>query len=143
MAKSNAATKVRDIAEASVHHDPVSSKRALIKELGEFKFETFHNQILCAGYITPGKTAGGIILTDRAREEDIYQGSIGLVIGIGPGAFKDDKIAQFHGVKVEMHQWVLYRPSDGLGLYINGVPCRLFQDVNILGRLEQPEQFWS
>lgn len=143
MAKTNATTTVRDIAEASVQRDPGSSRKALLKAIGEFDFKPFHNQVLCAGYIQPSRTAGGIILTDRTREEDIYQGSIGLVIAVGPGAFKDDKIAQFHGIELKLHEWVLYRPSDGLGMYINGVPCRLFQDTHILGRLTNPDDFWS
>ena len=143
MAKSNATQKVADIAESSVRGDPKSSQSALLRALGDVKFEVLHNQVLVAGYIEPAKTSGGIILTDKQRDEDIYQGSVGMVIGMGPGAFKDDRVAQFHGVTLKLHDWVLYRPSDGLGMYVNQVPCRLFQDTNILMRIQNPDNFWS
>lgn len=109
---------------------------------GKFPDEIFHNGVLCATYIQPEQTKGGIILTARSRDEDVYQGSIGMVIAMGPGAFKDDKIAQFHGVKLKVGDWVVYQPSDGLGMEIKGVPCRLFQDTRILGRVSDPTRYW-
>lgn len=143
MISSNATEAVTKIAELSTRGDIESSKRAIHKVLGKFDDEVFHNSVLVAGYVQPALTKGGIILTDKARDEDIYQGSTGLVIAMGPGAFKDDNVAKFHGIKLKLNDWVLYRPSDGLGVYINQVPCRLFQDTNILMRIKSPEKYWS
>lgn len=143
MISSNATAATTEIAETSTIGDPESSRKAILKVIGKVDAEVFHNGVLVAGYVTPAKTKGGIIKTAKSRDEDIYQGSVGLIVGIGPGAFKDDKVAQFHGIKIKLHEWVMYRPSDGLGIYINQVPCRLFQDTNILMRIQNPEKFWS
>lgn len=118
------------------------AKAILLDELGKLDCEVFHNGVLVATYIQPAKTQGGIIVPEKTRDEDIYQGSIGLVVGLGPGAFKDDTIAQFHGVTVGLHDWVLYQPADGLSLEINGVPCRLFADVKIKMRVQDPRKYW-
>lgn len=115
-----------------------NSKKAPAK----FADEVFHNGVLVATYIQPAKSKGGIIIPDKTRDEDIYQGSVGLVIAMGPAAFKDDRIAQFHGVELKVGDWVLYRPSDGLAMEYAEVPCRLFQDVNILMRVSNPGKYW-
>lgn len=143
MTASNATAATKEIAETSTIGDPASSKRAILKMLGEHEAEIFHNGVLVAGYVAPAKRKSGLIMTDKSRDEDIYQGSIGLVVGLGPGAFKDDSVAKFHGIKLRLNDWVLYRPSDGIGIYVNQVPCRLFQDTNILMRIKNPERYWS
>lgn len=120
----------------------VDAKQALIEALGHFDHEVLHNRVLVATYIQPAKTQGGIIIPQKTRDEDIYQGNVGLVIGLGPGAFKDDAVAQFHGVRLNLHDWVLYLPADGLSLEINQVPCRLFADVDIRMRVTDPSIYW-
>lgn len=120
----------------------IDAKEALIEALGKYTHEVFHNSVLVATYIQPAKSKGGIIIPEKTRDEDIYQGSIGLVIGLGPSAFKDDNIAKFHGKSLKVGDWVLYRPSDGLSLEINEVPCRLFADVDIRMRVTEPERYW-
>lgn len=132
------------IAESSVIGDIDSSRKALIKELGDIKKdEVFHNGVLVALYIRPVRRKSGLLMTDKSRDEDMYQGSIGLVVGLGPAAFKDDNVAQFHGKKLKLHDWVLFVPADGIGIHVNGVPCRLFQDTRILMRLSNPEKYFS
>ena len=59
-------------------------RQALKEQIGNIDdIEIFNNQILVAVYIRPEKTKGGIIMTDRAREEDKYQGKIGLIVKMG------------------------------------------------------------
>lgn len=136
MPRQNTAVKIREIAESS--RDP---RAALLKAIGPVD-EVLHSLVLVATYIRPAMTKGGILLADRTLQEDEFQGSIGLVIGLGPGAFQDDGIAKFHGVKLKLHDWVLTRPADGLALEINGVPCRLFEDANIKMRVQNPADYW-
>jgi len=137
MARSN--HKMRDIAEFVGPRD-----KALLHALsGEHKKLTvFHSQVLVAGYIETARSKGGIISTDKTVEEDRWQGNIGLVIGLGKGAFKDDGVAQFHGDKLKLGDWVMYLPADGVSLFINQVPCRLFQDTRILMKVENPEIYY-
>lgn len=139
MAISNLAGKMREIAETIGPRDKV----LLAALKGDHKNLTvLHSQVLVAGHIPSNRTAGGIFKTDRAIEEERWQGAIGLVIGLGKGAFKDNSIAQFHGEKLKLGEWVMYLPADGVALSINQVPCRLFQDTRILMKVDNPEIYY-
>jgi co-chaperonin GroES (HSP10) len=137
MARTNAIVKMREIAESST--DP---KEAILKALGKHDTHIFHSKVLVATYVRPAKTTGGIFLPDKVVEEDRYQGTIFLVIGLGKGAFKDDSIAQFHGDKLKVGDWVMGVAGDGISMNINGVPCRLFDDSRILMRVKDPELYF-
>ncbi len=138
--------KLREIAEAS-QRDP---KQALIDSMpvSAAKYEVFHNRVLVATYVRPEKTKGGIILADRTLIEDRFQGKTGLVIAVGPQAFLDDGGARFGGISVEPGDWVTYRPSDGTEVFfvddngIDATPCRLIEDVHILGRTPDPAMIY-
>lgn len=115
-------------------------KTDLLKEIGDISnVEVFNNQVLVAIYIRPEQTLGGIILTNNIREEDKWQGKIGLVLKKGPSAFVDDSKNWFNGVDVEVNDWVVFRPSDGWGLTVNGNMCRLLDDTVIRGRVNHPD----
>jgi co-chaperonin GroES (HSP10) len=137
MANSNATQKMREIAESKL-----PSKKAHLKALGIYADEVFHSQVLCMTYISPEKTQGGIIIPDKPKDEDRFQGKIGLVIAMGPGAFKDDAVAKFHGQTISVGDWVLVRPSDGMEMFYNGCSLRLFQDVDIRKRITDPSKYW-
>lgn len=134
--------KLREIA-AAAQADP---KQALIDSLpaSAAQYEVFHNRVLVATYVAPETTKGGIIRPDRNLGEDRFQGKVGLVIKVGPQAFEDDGAAKFGGVKVNPGDWVTYRPADGIEVFLvddNGrdaTPCRLIEDVHILGRTPDP-----
>ena len=137
MARSN--HKMREIAEFVGPRD----KALLFSLAGEHKRLTvLHSQVLVAGYIAGARSKGGIIFTDKTVEEDRWQGNIGLVIGLGKGAFKDDAVAKFHGDTIKIGDWVMYLPADGISLFINQVPCRLFQDPRILMKVDDPEVYY-
>lgn len=141
---------LRSIAQAANS----DSKQALIDSAGPLTdYEVFHNLVLVATYIRPTrkiKTNEGKLvelhLSDKALEEDRFQGKMGLVLKCGPMAFKDDAHVRFGGVKIEPHDWVLFRPSDGIELFIkdhmglknDGLSCRLIEDTLIKGRVTDP-----
>lgn len=106
----------------------------------------FHNQILVAIYQRPEKTAGGIYLADSTRNEDRFQGKVGLVIAKGPLAFENDGRNDFRGQNVEIGDWVGYRVQDGWSLIINGpngaVDCRMLEDVSVKLRLDSPDEIY-
>ena len=141
MARSNAIGKLRDIVEAE--GDP---KTVIIKKIGPIPDEqVLHSQVLVATYAGSKYHPGTSLLrTDRDVQESQFQGSIALVVKVGPGAFKDDppRGIFFHGKTVKEGDWVLTRPSDGLQLLIREVPCRLFEDVNIKMVVTDPEIYW-
>ena len=126
---------------AYVMDHALDPKKELISVLGDTSnVEIFNNQILVAIYIRPEKTVGGIILTNTIRDEDKWQGKIGLVIKKGPSAFVDDNKNWFNGITLDVNDWVIFRPSDGWGLTINGIMCRLLEDTVIRGRVSHPDQ---
>ena len=137
MARTNAMQKAREISQSRDH----DIERHLAA-LGDFDDDVLHSQVLCMTYVQRAVTEGGIHLPDETIQEDRFQGKIALVIAMGPGAFKDDRVAQFHGQKLELHEWVLVRPSDGLELFINGNSCRLFEDVDIRLKIKSPKIYW-
>ena len=100
------------------------------------KIDLFGARVLVATYIRPERTVGGIILTDGVRKEDVFQGRVGLVLKLGPAAFKDTKDVQFYGKTLNVGDWAYYRPSDGVGIAVNGVMCRVIEDVMIDGTTE-------
>ena len=133
---------LRAIAQAA-NADP---KRALLDSAGPLTdYEVFHNLVLVATYV-PSEKIGSIIIPDKSMMEARFQGKMGLVLKCGPLAFKDDSQARFGGVEVQTGDWVLYRPSDGIELFIkdhkglanDGLACRLIEDTLIKGRVSDP-----
>jgi len=134
-------TAIRTLREIAAADD---TYQALLDKVGDLskEVEVFHNLVLVATYVEPEKTSGGIIKPDKSLLEARYQGKLGVVLEVGPGAFRDDSVAKFHGIKVKRGDVVLYRPADGLELFLRGVPCRLFEDRQIKMRVQNPKDYW-
>ena len=125
---------------AYVMDHSLDPKSALLKEVGDISnVEIFNNLVLVAIYIRPELTAGGIILTNNIRDEDKWQGKVGLVLKKGPTAFTHD---WFKGQKINENDWAVFRPSDGWGLTINGQMCRILEDTVIRGRTQHPDAIY-
>lgn len=140
MARSNAVGKLREIVDAAT--DP---RTALLRALGDLSNETvLHSQVLVATYAGSKFHAGTSILrTDQSLKEDQFQGTVGLVVKMGKGAFVDQlPQVNFHGDTLEIGDWVFVRPSDGISLFIRQVPCRLFEDVHVKIKVNNPEMYW-
>jgi hypothetical protein len=61
---------------------------------------------------------------------------------MGGDAFIDDTGKWFKDAKIELDDWVVFRPSDGWSITVNGVLCRILDDTNVRGRIQQPDQVW-
>lgn len=117
-------------------------KKALISEVGDLSgIELMSNRVLVAIYIAPEKTKGGIIRATQTIAEDIYQGTVGLVLKKAAIAFKDDEATKtyFHGQDVKVGDWVVFRPGDAKRIQLNGVDCRFVEDVTIDMIVHDPE----
>ena len=126
--------------------------RALIQDkVGDLKnVEIFGNDVLIAIYKRPEKTKSGIILSEKYRDEDIYQGKVGLILKIGPVAFVDELGCTFRDIRVG--DWVVFRPSDGWQVTLNTlkgniskentVDCRILSDVSIRMRVLHPDSIY-
>jgi len=120
--------------------DPVKD---LLQKLGNIDdVEVFHNQVMVATYVRPEKTAGGVLLPERHRDEDKFQGKVGLIVKMGPDAFNDPSGKWFNVITVNLHDWIIYRPCDGWPLTIDKVTCRMLEDVVIKGRISRPDRVW-
>lgn len=95
--------------------------------------------VLLAIYVRPTITAGGIHLADATRNEDVYQGKVGLVLKMGPIAFEDDDNHRFGGVKPKEGDWVAVRVGDTFQLSLGDWPCRIAEDINIRAILTDPD----
>lgn len=118
----------------------------LVESLGDLStIELFNNQVLLAVYQRPkgAVTKGGLHLPESVVDEDKYQSKVGLLIKAGPSAFTDDKDQWFSGATfTELDDWLIFRPSDGWGITVNKVLCRMVLDVNIRGRISHPDNVW-
>lgn len=116
-------------------HD-VDPKEKILAELGDISsVKLLNNNIMIAVYIRPEKTKGGIIINDRVRDEDRFQSKIGMIVAMGPSAFKEDDSDPkwFNGMTFNVGDWVLFRPADGWTVTVNGVSCKILSDVQIKG----------
>ena len=125
-----------------MEHD-ADPKVVLKEQIGNTdSFEIYNNQILIAVYVRPEKTKSGIFLTDSHRDEDRHQSKVGLVVKMGPEAFNDPNGNWFRDMDVKIHDWVVYRPSDGWTITVNNVLCRALKDTNVRGSVPQPDMVW-
>ena len=116
---------------------------AILKEVGDLSgFELMNTQVLVAVYIRPEKTKGGIIMTSKSRDEDRYQSKVGLILKTGPSAFVDDEGKWFSGLSLGPKDWIVFRPSDGWNVTVNGVLCRMFDDTAVRMRIPHPDSVY-
>jgi len=118
-------------------------KKQIWDKVGSLEdFAIANNQVLVAIYIRPEKTKSGIVLPDNYRDEDRYQSKAALVLKKGPVAFKEENPEWFADFDINVNDWVVYRPSDGWAITINGVPCRMVKDTSINMRVPAPDAVW-
>jgi len=117
--------------------DPADTVRLAVGDVSQIEITGV--QILVGTYLRPEKLKSGLILTDKIRDEDIYQGKVGLVLKVADGAFVDGLDAKFNAFKAKPGDWVFYRVADGFSMSINGHHCRLIEDVHVRGRVSTPD----
>lgn len=119
----------------------------LLKTIGQIAdhVQVLNAKVLVAIYMRPEKTAGGIIRPGTNREEDNYQGKIGLILKAGPLAFEDDDNHKW-AIKPKVGDWVQYRVGDTfpfrLGSDKTAPHLRYVEDVNILSVWDRPDLVW-
>ena len=134
---------------ALMSHD-VDPKQDILDRVGDISgVEVFGSDVLVALYIRPEKTRGGIILADSTREEDRWQGKVGLILKMGATAFCDDNGEKFRDISVG--DYVVFRPSDGFPVQFNSpkalsskdaVPCRVVTDIHLRLRVSSPDAIY-
>lgn len=121
----------------------IDPREKLLKDIGDLSnVEIFNNKLLLAVYLRPEKTKSGFILPGSNLDEDKYQSKVGLLVKMGASACQDDTGAWFKNIEINLHDWIISRPSNGWSITINGVLCRLIDDSLIEGRVQHPDQAW-
>jgi co-chaperonin GroES (HSP10) len=112
----------------------------ILEKVGDLSgFEVMHNDVLIGIYLRPEKTKSGIIITDKTRQEDEYQGKAGLVLKKGPLAFVSDENFDFKGQNVEVGDWISIWVMDGRKIMIRDVLCRMVEDRHIRLKIPAPD----
>lgn len=129
-------------------HDENPAQK-ILKELGDVsRLDVTNINVLTAVYIRPNSkkiegTDKRLWVPDSVPLEDRYQGKVGLIVKTGPLAF--DPTASrwgFDRQRFDLGDWVVFRPSDGWSITINGVLCRMLEDNLIKGRIPRPDMAW-
>jgi|TARA_R100001460_G_scaffold23654_2_gene47585 co-chaperonin GroES (HSP10) len=95
-------------------------------------------RILVLPYRGIGKTKGGVILTDKAVEEQQIASVCALVLEVGPDAYADkDKFP--NGPWCKKGEWVIIARYAGSRIKIEEGELRILNDDEILGTVDSPE----
>jgi co-chaperonin GroES (HSP10) len=94
---------------------PEQQKNLIFAMLGADYLERLEptgNRVLVITYVWPQKSKGGIHFIDKRRDANRYEGKTGLVIAIGPTAFRYDGSYKWEGRAPVIGDWIWYRASD-------------------------------
>ena len=84
------------------------------------------------------KTKGGVLLTDKAVEEQQLASVCALVLKVGPDAYQDKEKFP-NGPWCKEGDWVIIARYAGSRIKIEGGELRILNDDEILGTVESPE----
>jgi co-chaperonin GroES (HSP10) len=119
------------------------AKSAIIKAVGDIsKMHITEDWVLVGTYIRPEKTKGGIYMPQKTMDEDRFQGKAGLVLAMGPTAFKYSGPFPYEGPKPEIHDWVMYRNSDSWECGLRGVSVRFISSEDIKAIIPDPDMVY-
>lgn len=129
-------------------------KQEIWKKVGKLDWlKVRSNQILVGVYERPKEAVYGTLklhLADKTTEEDRYQGKVGLVLKMGPLAFKDDPADNVKFLPEDICKvgdWIVFRASDGWQMTLTGDGsnaqlCRMFVESDIRAVITSPDQVW-
>jgi chaperonin GroES len=95
------------------------------------KFRPLHDRVVVTRFDTEGKTAGGIIIPDTAKEKPTE----GEVIAVGPGG--RDESGKLVPLDLKKGDRVLFGKWSGTEIKIDGVEYLIMKESDIMGVIEQ------
>jgi|TARA_E500000318_G_scaffold42996_2_gene40984 chaperonin GroES len=84
------------------------------------------------------KTKGGLLLTDKAIEEQQLTTNVGLILNMGPDAYAD-KNKFPNGPWCKKGDWVVFARYAGSRVKIEGGEIRILNDDEVLAKLKDPK----
>lgn len=85
---------------------------------------------------------GSILVPDKIKDENIYQGKTGLIIALGHLAFTRDETHVWGERVPQVGDWVVFRISDGIPLVLGGREgqhCRLLNEMKVRMIIDSPD----
>ena len=95
------------------------------------KFRPLHDRVVVTRIDAEGKTAGGIIIPDTAKEKP----SEGLVVAVGPGG--RDEAGKLIPIDIQTGDRVLFGKWSGTEVKIDGVEYLIMKESDVMGVIEQ------
>lgn len=95
------------------------------------KFRPLHDRVLLRRVEQEGKTAGGIIIPDTAKEKPMEA----EVIAVGPGAYNEDGDARM-ALDVKEGDIVLVSKWGGTEITVDGQELLVVKESDIMGIIE-------
>ena len=95
------------------------------------KFRPLHDRVVVTRIEAEGKSAGGIIIPDTAKEKP----SEGEVIAVGPGG--RDEAGKLIPIDLKTGDRVLFGKWSGTEVKIDGVEYLIMKESDIMGVIEQ------
>ncbi len=101
--------------------------------------------VLIGVYVKPdAKTRGGIIMPDRKRDDDKYQGKVGMILATGALAFQDDERHRWGDQKPQIGDWVVFEVTETLAFdTVNDRRIRIVEDIHVRVVIDDPDMVWS
>src|SRR5262252_3721880 len=101
--------------------------------MAKTKFRPLHDRVVVKRIDAEGKTPGGIIIPDNAREKP----QEGEVIAVGPGG--RDESARLIPIDVEVGDRVLFGKWSGTEVQLDGVDNRIRKESDLMGVLMEAD----
>ena len=95
-------------------------------------------RIIVLPYKAKEKTKGGIILSDKTITESQIATNCGLVMEIGPDAYKDEEKFP-NGPWCKKNDWIIFGRYAGSRFGIEGGEVRILNDDEIIAVVKDPE----
>jgi chaperonin GroES len=95
------------------------------------KFRPLHDRVVVTRIDAEGKTAGGIIIPDTAKEKPTE----GEIIAVGPGG--RDESGKLIPIDLRAGDRVLFGKWSGTEVKIDGVEYLIMKESDIMGVIEQ------
>lgn len=126
--------------------DPAVTIRLCVKDL--IDDIRIGGQDVLVGVYVPAKDArssGGIILPDGSREEYRWQGVTGLILKLGPFAYKTEKTTDWfcdedgNSAPPKIGDWVMFDVKDTHAFLLSKQPCRFVPCQYVRGIVSRPD----
>ena len=146
-------TSVRKLAEiAKSIGQGADPRQTIIDSIGQKEIDDYEpaaNLILIGTYARSDVTKSGLFLGgDRTRQEDRFQGKVGLVLKMGPAVNHPSRPMVF-ATPLKVGDWITYRASDALEFFfvdpkkpLDGTSARLLEDGLVMSRIVNPEAIY-